>query len=994
MSNAQIEIISSRLFPDWLSEQKISLALTTYQTNRLIFLGVNPSGQLSAFQRLYQRAMGLYATPERLYLSGKFQIWQLDNALAPGQLYQGSDKLYVPRLAYTTGDLDVHDLAIDSEGKIVFVSSLLNCLATVSDRKSCKPLWKPAFISTIVNEDRCHLNGLAMVDGQPKYVTACSRSDIVDGWRDRRIGGGVVIDVASNEIVCTGLSMPHSPRWYNNKLWLHNSGRGELGFVDFQTGKFEAVVFCPGYLRGLAFWKNYAIVGLSKPRNGDKTFSGLPLDDLLREKDADARCGLMVVNLNTGAIANWVRLSGEITELFDVQIIPNTSRPMALGFQTEEIAQLISLELDCDRTDTQPQIPQQSSFSKDPQKPSIDNLAKTYFERSCVLKKEGKFKEAEVCLREAIRIQPDYGGAYNNLGTLLQNQGYIQQAKLCYQKAIEFQENFVQAISNLASIYQLEEDLETAKVGFNRALKLNPDYAPAHFNLANILQEQNYLTEAVEHLEKAIALQPDYTEAYISLGKIFEYQDRLEKSLQCYQKALALNPNLIQLEFNLMMVKLRLCDWHDYEQNLQKLSELLENYLDREYFIGLNTLALNAIPVSLPIHQKAAQIQAQTIAQNISQVKEHLHFKHDTRQPQKLRIGYISPDFRNHAVGRLIYQIFPYFNRDRFEIYAYSTMNLSDRITDEVRAGCDVFVDLTPLSNKAAAKRIYDDGIHILIDLAGYTIGNRAAILALQPAPIQAQWLGYPDTMGADFIQYYLGDRILITDEIAQNYTEKIIYLPQAFVASPLEISAKSPNRTECNLPEDAFVFCSFNAHYKITPELFDLWLRILERVPHGVLWLASGGGMNNLQLEAKKRGIDSSRLIFAPKIPHEEYLARYFLADLYLDTPIYNAGSTAAAVLWSGLPMLTCPGNTNASRMAASICAAGGSEAMICANIKEYERQAVYFATHPKELTELRQQLQKNLKSEAIYPPLFQVENFVRSLESAFDGMWNKING
>ncbi len=177
----QIEILSSRLFPNWLAQQKISLALTTYRTNQLIFLGINSSGQLSGFRRLYERPMGLYATPERLYISCKSQLWQLDNALAPGQVYQESDRLYIPRLAYTTGDLDIHDLALDRNGKIVFVSSLLNCLATVSDRKSCKPLWKPSFISTIVNEDRCHLNGLAMVDGQPGYVTACSRSDIVDG---------------------------------------------------------------------------------------------------------------------------------------------------------------------------------------------------------------------------------------------------------------------------------------------------------------------------------------------------------------------------------------------------------------------------------------------------------------------------------------------------------------------------------------------------------------------------------------------------------------------------------------------------------------------------------------------------------------------------------------------------------------------------------------------------------------------------------------------
>ena len=1238
----QLEVFSSRQFPDWLAQQNISLALTTYQTGQLIFLGVNPAGQLSGYQRLYDRAMGLYATTERLYVSCKYQVWQLDNALTPGELYQGYDKLYIPRIGHTTGDLDIHDLALDRDRKIVFVSSLLNCLATFSDRKSCKPLWKPAFISRVVNEDRCHLNGMAMVEGQPGYVTACSRSDLVDGWRDRRIGGGVVIDVASNEIVCTNLSMPHSPRWYRDKLWVLNSGRGELGYVDLQTGKFEAVVFCPGYLRGLAFWGNYAIVGLSKPRHADKTFSGLPLDELLQEKDADARCGLMVVDLNTGAIANWVRFEGKITELYDVQILPHVKRPMALGFQTEEIAQLISLELENEfiqiqpqsssektltfpypkqkerrrqeqliatkkeqniwlasyprsgntllrtilwhcfglpsasvypqdfgdnqelaqevghiehnadgkihfppdsleliktheyPTDNQPAIyvvrdgraacvslykfynqeqslesiikgqhrfgswaehlkawqpwqrpntlllkyeditsnfekileqlsqflhrdiiakelpnrdrlakidgrwinletdwrdsiserdmllfqevnsdmmamldysqpdlskiipkkqqPRQLTISPRPDRePLTANQAKILFERSRTLKKEGNLEQAEVCLREVIQVQPNHWGAHNNLGTLMQNKGNILEAKHCYQKAIEFNGNFAHAIANLASISQLEEDWEQAKKGFYQALKLKPDYVPAHINLANLFKQQQRMGAAIEHFEKVIALEPNHTEAYFNLGQIFEYQGKSEAALRCYQQAQTIDPEATHLACYINLVKLRLCYWENYETKLAELTEVVENYQPETSRYGFNPFVLSTFPFSLRQHQIAAQNQAKTITQNIVKLKEHLQFKHHKTQPQKLRIGFISPDFREHAVGRLIYQIFPYFDRDHFEIYCYNTVDVDDHITQQVRSGCDVFVELASLSTEAAARRIYEDGIHIMIDLAGYTIGNRAAILALQPAPIQAQWLGYPDTMGADFIQYYLGDHTLITEEIAQHYTEEIIYLPHAFVASPLKISDKVMTRTEFGLPDDAFVFCCFNSHYKITPDLFDLWLRILEQVPNSVLWLAAGTGRANLRAEAKKRGLEENRLIFAEKIPHEEYLARYALADLYLDTFIYNAGSTAAAVLWSGLPMLTCPGYTNASRMGASLLTAGGLESGICASTAEYEQKAVYLANHPQELAQLRRQLQEQFESKATYPPLFKIESFVRSLELAFHQIWIK---
>ena len=635
---------------------------------------------------------------------------------------------------------------------------------------------------------------------------------------------------------------------------------------------------------------------------------------------------------------------------------------------------------------------EKEKFAADLSIQSSSNSAQTLLTRSRVLKNEGNLKQAEVCLREAIRIQPNHWGAHNNLGTLLQNKGNIAEAKLCYQKAIEFNGNFAHAISNLASISQLEEDWEKAKVGFYRALQLKPDYVPAHINLANLFKQQQRMDAAIEHYEKVIAFEPKHTEAYFNLGQIFEYQGKTEAALRCYQQAQKIEPHETYLTCYINMVQLRLCDWENYEAKLAELAEVVENYQPETARYGFNPFILSTFPFSLAQHQTAAQNQAKIITQNITPIKEHLQFKHLKNQPPKLRIGFISPDFREHAVGRLIYQIFPYFDRDRFEIYCYNTVDVNDHITQEVRSSCDVFVDLSLLSTEVAAKRIYGDGIHIMIDLAGYTIGNGAAILALQPAPIQAQWLGYPDTMGAEFIQYYLGDRTLITDDIVQHYTEEIIYLPHAFVASPLKISEKVMTRAEFGLPDDAFVFCCFNSHYKITPELLELWLRILEQVPHSVLWLAAGTGMSNLRAEAQKRGLEASRLVFAEKIPHEEYLARYALADLYLDTLIYNAGSTAAAVLWSGLPMLTCPGNTNASRMGASICTAAGLEAGICANVAEYEQKAVYLATHPPELAQLRQKLQEKLESKATYPPLFQVESFVRSLESACHQMWNRF--
>lgn len=340
-----VQILASRSFADWLREQNFSLAITTYQSSRLLLIGQNANGGISGFERLFERAMGLFAVgSERLYLSSRYQLWQFDNVLQPEQVYNGYDRLFVPRIAYTTGDLDIHDIVVDRTGRILFVSTLLNCIATVSSRHSCVPLWKPPFISQVMNEDRCHLNGLALAeDGMPGYATACSQSALAEGWRNDRQNGGCVIDLQTNEILCTGLSMPHSPRCYRGKLWLLQSGTGEFGLVDLQTGKFEPIAFCPGYLRGLTFFGNFALVGLSKAR-GDRTFSGLALDEQLTRNQLQASCGVLAIDLQSGEIAHWLKLEGVVTELYDVQLLPQVRRSMALGLQTDEIARILTLE--------------------------------------------------------------------------------------------------------------------------------------------------------------------------------------------------------------------------------------------------------------------------------------------------------------------------------------------------------------------------------------------------------------------------------------------------------------------------------------------------------------------------------------------------------------------------------------------------------------------------------------------------------------------------
>ena len=338
----KLELLPSRQFPEWLAGVGASLAFTTYQAGKVFLIGSKEDRGLSVFERSLNRCMGMVAAGDALYISTLWQLWRFENALAPGQAQDGYDRVYVPQVGYVTGDLDIHDLGIDGDGRLVFVNTLFSCLATTSETHSFKPLWRPGFISRLAAEDRCHLNGLAMRDGRPAYVTAVSESDVADGWRDRRRDGGVVIEVDSGEVVLRGLSMPHSPRWHQGRLWLHNSGTGEFGYADLKAGRFEPVAFCPGYLCGLSLHGGYAVMGLSKPR-GNRTFTGLALDDALAQKQTEARCALHVVDLKSGDTVHWLRIEGVVEELYDVVVLPGARRPMAIGMVSDEIRRVISI---------------------------------------------------------------------------------------------------------------------------------------------------------------------------------------------------------------------------------------------------------------------------------------------------------------------------------------------------------------------------------------------------------------------------------------------------------------------------------------------------------------------------------------------------------------------------------------------------------------------------------------------------------------------------
>ena len=327
----------------WLIQQRVALVFSSYRDGHIYFLGTQSDGTAVFSRAQFPGAMGLAAFPQRIYLASQMQIWRLENILKPGELANDRfDRVYVPRNAQITGALDAHEIGVEANGRIIFANTKYSCLATPSMTHAFKPVWQPRFISTLAPEDRCHLNGLGMEDGRARYVTACATTDIIDGWREHRADGGVLIDISTDRIVCEGLSMPHSPRVHGGAVWLLNSGTGYLCRVDPSSGKCENVAFCPGFLRGLAMVDHYAVAGLSLPRYG--RLKGLALEGEMAKRGAVPWCGILVIDTRTGGIIQWARFTDEVEELFGVAAVPDVRCPRGVTPSIGDMQEAITFE--------------------------------------------------------------------------------------------------------------------------------------------------------------------------------------------------------------------------------------------------------------------------------------------------------------------------------------------------------------------------------------------------------------------------------------------------------------------------------------------------------------------------------------------------------------------------------------------------------------------------------------------------------------------------
>jgi len=585
----------------------------------------------------------------------------------------------------------------------------------------------------------------------------------------------------------------------------------------------------------------------------------------------------------------------------------------------------------------------------------------------------------------AVSLKPDYAEALFNLGVVLKVSGRPNLAVESYKKAIALLPNYLGAHHNLGNALKQLGRLEEAVISYQNAIAIKPDYAEAYNNLGVTFMSLRRFEEAANSYEKAISINSEYYEAHNNLAMTFRKLKRLDKVLINYERANELKPGINYIFGHILHTKMSLCIWNNFSTDLEDLIKKINK--GQKVVAAFAMLGLIDDP---KLQRKAAEIYTNDkfpISDSLPKIGRYPKHK-------KIRIGYFSADFHNHATTHLMAELFECHDKSSFELIAFSFgPDLQDAWRKRVLLSFDDFIDVSLMSNEDVALLSREMEIDIAIDLKGYTLDCRPGIFAKTAAPIQVSYLGYPGTMAVDYMDYLIADQMLIPEESQQNYSEKIIYMPNSYQVnvSQRSVSEISISRTDLGLPEEGFVFCSFNNAYKITPSTFDVWMRILKIVDDSVLWLlvSNEETAKNLTKEAEKSGINKNRLVLAKYVPVEEHLNRIKHADLFVDNLPYNAHTTSSDALRMGLPVLTCVGKSFASRVAASLLNAVGLPELITTTQKEYEALAIELATNPKKLKIIKDKLAKNLPS----APLYDTPLFTRHLESAYKVMYDRYN-
>ena len=611
------------------------------------------------------------------------------------------------------------------------------------------------------------------------------------------------------------------------------------------------------------------------------------------------------------------------------------------------------------------------------------NFAEAYNNKALTLYNLKSYDEASYYYDQAIKLKPDFAESYSNKGNIFFDLKRYDEALSNYDQAIKLKPDFAEAYNNKGNIFLYLKSYDEALSHYDQAIKLKPDFPEAYNNKGNIYRDLKRYDEALSYSDWAIKLKPDFAEAYYNKGNIHRDLKHYEEALFYFNQAIKLKPGHEYLFGTLLHTKMFICDWQDFKVKVENL--LLQTNENKKSSFCHPVLALTDSP---SIQRKSSEIWINDKHPFNSLFGPILKSRHR----DKIKIGYYSPDFREHPVAHLLIELLELHDKNQFELFGFCFGPPdSSKMHKRISSAFNQFIDVELKSDKDIALMSREIGIDIAVDLAGFTASARTDIFSHRAAPIQVNYLGYPGTMGAKYIDYIIADPTLIPIESEQYYSEKVVYLPNSYQVNDRNrlIAEKVFTKDELGLPKDSFVFCCFNNNYKITPNTFDGWVRILKAVEGSVLWLLEDNpiAVLNLRKEAQFRGLDPNRLVFAKRIDPSDHLARQRAADLFIDTLPYNAHTTASDALWAGLPVLTCTGESFASRVAASLLKAIELPELITTTQEQYEARAIELATNPEKLKAIKYKLERNRLTTA----LFDTPRFTKHIEAAYKQMYER---
>ena len=605
------------------------------------------------------------------------------------------------------------------------------------------------------------------------------------------------------------------------------------------------------------------------------------------------------------------------------------------------------------------------------------NYAEIHNNKGNALKSLERYNEAIESYDKAIKIKSDYAFAYNNKGNALKNLERYDEAIESYDKAIKINPNYIEAHHNKGNILKDLKRFDESISSYDKAIEINPDYYFSFNNRGIIFQHLNHFEKALASYDKAIEINPNYPETYNNKGNILKELKRYDEALTCYEKAIKLKSDFDYMLGKVLNLNMFLCNWIEFDSLIKEINNTIvkkSKVIEPFTFLGL---------IDNPVFLKLSS--EKYIKNNFKKDLEIQSLAKYTNH-KKPRIGYFSADFHNHATLHLMMDVFKNHNKSNFDFYGFSFGPQNNDIwNSQVKNYFLKFEDVSNISDKEVAYLSRKLEIDIAIDLKGLTSNSRSGIFSYRAAPIQINYLGYPGTTGADYMDYIIADEVIIPKESSNNYTEKILYLPDCYQPNikKREISKKSFKRSDFGLPENSFIYCCFNSNYKITPHIFNIWMNILKAVPNSVLWIykTNETASKNLIKESKAKGVDPKRIIFASYLPNDEHLKRISFADLFLDTFPCNAHTTASDAVRMCVPIVTLIGKSFASRIASSILNCLDMKELITRDEKEYQNLAIDLARHPKKINEIKDRLIDAISSS----PLFDSSKFTKNLENIY---------